>query len=63
MKTPDKKLKEKLLKIQELNEKKQELEVELEKIDKELKAILSKEKLISYDPQKNIYLLNVNFRA
>jgi len=37
--------------------------MELESIDNEIKDILSKECLMTYDSIKNMYLLNVNFRA
>ena len=63
MKKSDKELEESVLKIQVLNQKKRALEMELEKVNDQLSAIMKREKLIAFDPIKNIYLLNVNYRA
>jgi len=57
------KLKDAYLKVQMLQERKLAIQMELESIDNEIKDILSKECLMTYDSIKNMYLLNVNFRA
>jgi peptidoglycan hydrolase CwlO-like protein len=59
----DDKLKEAYLKVKMLQERKYAIQKELESIDQEIKDILSKESLMAFDSVKNVYLLNVNFRA
>jgi len=57
------KLKEAYLKVKMLQERKHAIQQELESIDLQIKDILSKESLMAFDSVKNVYLLNVNFRA
>ncbi|HQQ93663.1 MAG TPA: DUF5320 domain-containing protein [Bacteroidia bacterium] len=59
----DDKIKEAFRQIQLLNERKTAIQKELKDIEKRIKSILSKEKLMAYDPANNVYLLNVNYRA
>jgi hypothetical protein len=57
------KIKEAFRQVQMLNERKMAIQKELKDIDKKIKSILTKEKLMAYDPANNVYLLNVNYRA
>jgi uncharacterized coiled-coil DUF342 family protein len=57
------KLKEAYMKVQMLQERRNAIRKELDAIDQQIKDILSKESLMAFDPVKNVYLLNVNFRA
>ncbi len=57
------KLKEAYLKVKMLQERKLAIQKELDNIDQQIKDILSKESLMAFDSVKNVYLLNVNFRA
>jgi peptidoglycan hydrolase CwlO-like protein len=57
------KLKEAYMKVQMLQERRNAIQKELDVIDQQIKDILSKESLMAFDPVKNVYLLNVNFRA
>jgi len=57
------KLKEAFAKVKMLQERKYAIQKELESIDQQIKDILSKESLMAFDSLKNVYLLNVNFRA
>ena len=59
----DDKLKEATLKVNILQERKIAIQQELDSIDQQIKDILSKERLLAFDWVKNVYLLNVNFRA
>ncbi len=51
------------MKVQMLQERRNAIQKELDVIDQQIKDILSKESLMAFDPVKNVYLLNVNFRA